>query len=309
MKKLILIIFTILVMTTQAWASTSWKVDDLYTFTLSVNGSSGAVDADSVPSYRVYEDETGTAILTGSMAKLDDTNTTGYYSEQLTLSAANGLEKGKSYNIIMCAAISSVTHCAMEAFQIEAEVDSNTVTGTVPTVTNITNDVGITQAGADKVWSTTLRVLTAGTNIALAKGTGVTGFNDLSAAQVESEATDALNAYDPPTRTEATADKDAILATTPTTGAKANIDAAYNGTGYCDGCIAVTVSSGAATPASPLVITETTIITVDNQFKGQTLRCGKQERFIAKTVDAANSIVVEPGNPFTGALSGTCYIK
>jgi hypothetical protein len=40
-------------------------------------------------------------------------------------------------------------------------------------------------AGAfDAVWSVTARLLTAGTNIALAKGTGVTGFNDLSQADV-----------------------------------------------------------------------------------------------------------------------------
>lgn len=39
----------------------------------------------------------------------------------------------------------------------------------------------------DAVWSTATRLLTAGTNIVLAKGTGVTGFNDLSAAQVNAE--------------------------------------------------------------------------------------------------------------------------
>ncbi len=44
--------------------------------------------------------------------------------------------------------------------------------------------VDITQAAADKAWGTTARVLTAGTNIALAKGTGITGFNDLDAAGV-----------------------------------------------------------------------------------------------------------------------------
>ncbi len=99
------------------------------------------------------------------------------------------------------------------------------------------------------VWATTTRLLTAGTNIVLAKGTGVTGFNDLSAAQVNSEvdtaladydaptkaemdagfaalnnlssaqaqtaAAAALTAYDPPTRAEATSDKDAILAKLP----------------------------------------------------------------------------------------------
>ncbi|RWL45297.1 MAG: hypothetical protein EOR60_15255 [Mesorhizobium sp.] len=36
----------------------------------------------------------------------------------------------------------------------------------------------------DAVWSTATRVLTAGTNIVLAKGTGVTGFNDLDAPGV-----------------------------------------------------------------------------------------------------------------------------
>ena len=88
------------------------------------------------------------------------------------------------------------------------------------------------------------------------------------------------------------------------------LESAYDGTGYCDGCIAVTVSSGAATPASPLVITETGIIAVDNQFKNYVLRCGNQERKIAKTdTDTTDTIVVEPGNPFIGALSGTCYIK
>jgi hypothetical protein len=52
------------------------------------------------------------------------------------------------------------------------------------TVKAVTDDVGITQAGADKAWGTAARVLTAGTNIALAKGLGVTGFNDPTAAAI-----------------------------------------------------------------------------------------------------------------------------
>ncbi len=55
---------------------------------------------------------------------------------------------------------------------------------------------------ATAVWGAGTRVLTAGTNIALAKGTGVTGFNDLSAAQVNSEVDTALADYDAPTKTE-----------------------------------------------------------------------------------------------------------
>ncbi|MCK5488062.1 MAG: hypothetical protein KAI86_17705, partial [Desulfobacterales bacterium] len=84
-------------------------------------------DADAVPTYRVYEDETGTPILTGSTAKLDDAGTTGYYSEQITLSAANGLEKGKTYTIRMSATVGGVAGAMSHTFQIEAEVDANVV--------------------------------------------------------------------------------------------------------------------------------------------------------------------------------------
>ena len=55
-------------------------------------------------------------------------------------------------------------------------------------------DVGITQAGADKVWGTSSRTLTAGTNIALAKGTGITGLNDIAATDVWTSGTRTLTA-------------------------------------------------------------------------------------------------------------------
>jgi len=53
-------------------------------------------------------------------------------------------------------------------------------------ITPTTGLIDLTQTAADKVWGTTVRVLTAGTNIALAKGTGVTGFNDITAGNVAS---------------------------------------------------------------------------------------------------------------------------
>lgn len=55
---------------------------------------------------------------------------------------------------------------------------------------------------AADVWAVATRLLTAGTNIVLAKGIGVTGFNDLSAAQVNAEADTALADYDGPTHAE-----------------------------------------------------------------------------------------------------------
>lgn len=66
-------------------------------------------DADSAPSYRVYEDETSTAILTGSMSKLDDVNTTGFYTEIIDCTAANGFEHGKTYTIYIEATVDSDT--------------------------------------------------------------------------------------------------------------------------------------------------------------------------------------------------------
>jgi hypothetical protein len=86
------------------------EIDDTLTFSVNTHTPStgAAVDADSAPTYRIYEDETGAAILTGTMSLLDDANTTGFYSEQITLSAANGLEVGKSYNIRVSATVGGV---------------------------------------------------------------------------------------------------------------------------------------------------------------------------------------------------------
>lgn len=107
----------------------SWKIDDVLTFPANTHSAStgAATDADAVPAYRVYEDETGTAILTGNMALLDGSNTTGLYSEQITLSAANGFEKGKCYTIYISAAVSSVTGTMHHTFQIQAETAAASV--------------------------------------------------------------------------------------------------------------------------------------------------------------------------------------
>ena len=66
-----------------------------------------STDADAAPAYRVYEHETGTPILTGTMTKLDDANTTGFYTEQITCSIGNGFEVGKSYTIYIRAVVDS----------------------------------------------------------------------------------------------------------------------------------------------------------------------------------------------------------
>jgi hypothetical protein len=177
----------------------SWAIDDNLVFVINtqVFATGVATDADSAPAYRVYEDETGTPILTGTMALLDSANTAGFYSEQITLSAANGFEKGKCYSIYIAATVSSVAGATNRTFQIQAAVDTKswagtaaTLTGGLPDVNTKTIAAGIIAAATfaanalDAVWSTAARVLTAGTNIVLAKGVGVTGFTDLSQADV-----------------------------------------------------------------------------------------------------------------------------
>jgi hypothetical protein len=75
-------------------------------------------DADAAPAYRVYEDETGVAILTGTMAKLDNANTTGFYTEQIACTVANGFESGKSYTIYIEATVDSDTGGISYAFTV-----------------------------------------------------------------------------------------------------------------------------------------------------------------------------------------------
>lgn len=113
----------------------SWAIDDLLTFVVNtqVFATGVATDADAVPSYRVYEDETTTPLLTGTMALLDSANTAGYYSEQITLSAANGFEAGKCYSIYIAATVSGVAGATHRTFQILAKVNTTAVGGTAQT--------------------------------------------------------------------------------------------------------------------------------------------------------------------------------
>lgn len=80
-----------------------------------------ATDADAAPAYRVYENETESPILTGNMAKLDDANTTGFYSELIACTVANGFEVGKSYNILITATVDSDAGGISYAFTVKPD--------------------------------------------------------------------------------------------------------------------------------------------------------------------------------------------
>lgn len=87
-------------------------------------------DANPVPAYRIYEDETGAAILNDNMAKLDDGNTTGFYTELIAATTGNGFEAGKTYTIYIEATVDSDKGGITFAFKVTdlAEVVEGTLT-------------------------------------------------------------------------------------------------------------------------------------------------------------------------------------
>ncbi len=67
-----------------------------------------AMDATGTPTYKVYENGTNTAIDSGSLAKLDDANTTGAYDALITFAAGTGYEVNKGYYVLGFATVNSV---------------------------------------------------------------------------------------------------------------------------------------------------------------------------------------------------------
>jgi hypothetical protein len=135
-------------------------IDDALTFYVNTTrfDTGAATDADSPPTYRVYEDETTTPILTGTMALIDSSNTAGYYSEGITLSAANGFEIGKSYGIYITAAVNSVTGATSQHFRVSGDPYARlgapagaSVSADIAVIEGQTDDIGAAGAGLTAV--------------------------------------------------------------------------------------------------------------------------------------------------------------
>ena len=173
----------------------SWKIDDYLTFVVNTHKAStgAATDGDGVPIFRIYEDETATPIVTGSMALLDDANTTGFYSERVQLTAGSGFGKGKSYNVYIEVTVNSIVGTISHNFQIEAEVDNAALASELNKVP---------------------------------KSDGTTVWNATAQTTIQTKAAAALTAYDSPTKAEM--DTAHALLTTPAqveTAVDARLDA------------------------------------------------------------------------------------
>jgi len=83
-------------------------IGDNLTFSICTHDPDTGVLTDASSTlYYVYEDETAADILTGTLAKLDDAATTGFYVETIACTAGNGFEVGKTYTIYIEATVNS----------------------------------------------------------------------------------------------------------------------------------------------------------------------------------------------------------
>ena len=113
-------------------------------------------DASSAPAYRVYEDETAEAILTGTMALLDTDNTTGFYTEIIPSAVTTEFEHGKTYTIYIEATVNSDKGGICYSFTALTDAQStilacivDTVTNTHTPTTSVFESDTITEATAD----------------------------------------------------------------------------------------------------------------------------------------------------------------
>lgn len=157
----------------------------------------------------------------------------------------------------------------------------------------------------DAVWSTTIRLLTAGTNIVLAKNTGVTGFTDIDAAGVRLAVGLATANLDTqldalPTAAEITADMDANstrlssidgkTSALPSDPADASDIAAAFGV----------VNAGLATIDSDVLAVGTSVLTRAEPGDAMTLTAGERADLANALLDLADS--VESGLTLRGSI-------
>lgn len=203
-------------------AQTLESVRFIFSFSVAGVPTSGLSPA---PTVTIYS-PAGVALVTG--AALTEQATPARYIYDYTLPGVAGLYTARAFSS-QANLDAQYVECALEVGQawiqdLDAAISSRSTYagGAVASVTgNVGGSVGslAAQAQADvqsalttqgyttaragymdvlngllaAIWTYATRVLTAGTNIVLAKGVGVTGFNDLSAAQVNAEADTALS--------------------------------------------------------------------------------------------------------------------
>lgn len=83
------------------------KLGTTRTFDVITSGATGAVvDADSLPTWEVFENGDDSPILAGTTSKR--TGKIGNYDASVEVTAGNGFEDGKSYNLVAAATVGGI---------------------------------------------------------------------------------------------------------------------------------------------------------------------------------------------------------
>lgn len=168
-------------------------VTDQYLYFVAIDSSDHISRKTGLSSFTVYRSRNGgaaTAYTTPTITELDSTNMPGVYKflidEDMTIDSGDETQEVALH--ITATGMDPVTR-VFELYRpkITAGETLNVSSGALNAISDGLLTAAKFASGAlDAVWSTATRLLTAGTNIVLAKGTGVTGFNDLDAAGVRS---------------------------------------------------------------------------------------------------------------------------
>ncbi|WP_434723049.1 hypothetical protein [Mesorhizobium sp. RIZ17] len=142
------------------------------------SGTTALVDANGRVDVAKIAGTAQTARDIGASVLLSSGTGTGQVSLTAGVVAANATQiAGAAVNTASAQIGVNVVNAAGTAWNSGAITSGTFATGAITAAKFAANAL-------DAVWSTATRLLTAGTNIVLAKGTGITGFNDLDAASV-----------------------------------------------------------------------------------------------------------------------------
>jgi hypothetical protein len=80
--------------------------------------TASAVDADALPSYKVYINLVSAPLTSGTFSLIDGVNVDGFYAAQFVLSTTHGFSASGTYCIRKAASVSLVSAAQIDVFRI-----------------------------------------------------------------------------------------------------------------------------------------------------------------------------------------------
>lgn len=193
---------------------TAGEVDTLGWISVNIKKATVSRDYNAIVQVMAYDYAVATnlglsalpAVATGSLGAIPTTGTganqiavngSGAVSTVVSVSGSVGSVTGAVGSVTgniggnLTGSVGSLTATAVQNIWDDLNTN-NTVVGSVGKLIGDNLNAPVGNNTPTNVWSFATRLLTAGTNIVLAKGTGITGFNDISAQNVWDVATSGL---------------------------------------------------------------------------------------------------------------------